>query len=177
MLLFRSQHSWYPSETDFWHHQDWMDDTENCASWNAQFISYNTDLNATILQNHVLHFLAYFLWRCFHLPTWTWIVFNWFPTPLELLGPKFYLVVGRWNIIIYSMRPFIDFFWLLPFLCQEFYHATKLQIPRVHCRPARHCTCPPLTASTYIRLICEYGCYMSRHVPTCMCKVMPVVAM
>ena len=28
------------------------------------------------LQNHILHFLAHFLWRCFHWPTWTWIVFN-----------------------------------------------------------------------------------------------------
>ena len=50
---------------------------------------------------------------------------------------------------------------------------TKLQIPRVHCRPARHCTCYPPTASTYVGLITEFGCYMSRHVPTCTCKVTP----
>ena len=34
-----------------------MDDTGNFASWNAEFMSYNTDLNATILHNQVLHFL------------------------------------------------------------------------------------------------------------------------
>ena len=71
-----------------------------CSQWPC--LSYNTDLNTTILQNHVLHFLAHFLWRCFHWPTWTWIVFNRFPTPIKLLGPKLYLIVGRWNIAILS---------------------------------------------------------------------------
>ena len=65
-FLLRSQHSWLPSGTDLWQHQDWMDDIGNCANWNVQFMSYNTDLNATILQNHVLQFSAHFFWRCFH---------------------------------------------------------------------------------------------------------------
>ena len=91
-----------------------LNDTRNCASWNAQFMRYNTELRATILQNDVLHFLAYFLWRFFHWPTWTIIVFNRFPTPLKLLGSKLYFVVGRWNITIYSIHPFMDFFRLFP---------------------------------------------------------------
>ena len=33
-----------------------MDDTGNCASRNSQFMVYNTDLKAMILQNDVLHF-------------------------------------------------------------------------------------------------------------------------
>ena len=57
-------------------------------------LSYNTDLNATILHNHVLHFLAHFLWRCFHWLTWTWIAFNRFPNPLKLFRPKLYLLCG-----------------------------------------------------------------------------------
>ena len=67
------------------------------------------------------------LWRCFHWPTWMWIAFNRFPTPLKLLGPKLNLILGRWNITIYSIHPLMDFFQLLPFLCEEFYHGTKLQ--------------------------------------------------
>ena len=122
-------------------------------------------------------FLAHFLWRCFHWPTWTWIVFNRFPTPLKLFGPKLYLVLGRWNITIYIILPFMDFFRLLRFLCEELYYGTKFQIPHVHCRPARHCTCHPPSASTYVELICECGCNMSGHVPTCTCKVTPGVAM
>ena len=161
--------------TELWHHQDWMDDTGNCATWDAQLMSYNTDLNATILQNHVLHFLAHFLWRWFHWLTWTWIFLNRFPTQLKLLGPKLYLVVGRWNIIIYSIHPFMDFFQLLPFLCEEFYHGTKFQIP--HVRLARHCTCHPPSVSTHVRLICECGCYKSRHVPSCTFKATLDVAM
>ena len=54
-------------------------------------------------KNHVLHFLARFILKCFHWLTWTWIIFNQFPTPLKLLGPKLYLVIGRWNITIYSL--------------------------------------------------------------------------
>ena len=48
---------------------------------------------------------------------------------------------------------------------------------RVHCRPARHCTCHPPTASTSVRLISNCGCYMSRYVPTFTCKVTSSVAM
>ena len=137
-------------------------------------MSYNTDLHATILQNHVPHFLAHFLSRCFHRPTWMRIVFNRFPTALKLLGPELYLVVGRWNVTIYSIHPFRDFFRLLPFLCEEFYHETKLRISRVHCGSARHCTYHLPTACTYVRLIYECVC-MSRHVPTCKCNVTPDV--
>ena len=139
-------------------------------------MGYNTDLNATILKNHVHYFLAHLLWRCCHWSDWTWIVYNRFHTPLKLLGPKLYLVVGRRITPVYSIHPFMNFFRLLPFLCEEFYHETMLQIPRVHCKPARHCTCHPSTASTYVRLFCDRGCYMSRHVPTCRCKVTPGVA-
>ena len=127
MLPAQYQHSWHPSGTDIWHRWDWKNYTGNCASWNVQVISYNIDLIKTILQNHVLHFLTNFLWRCFHWPTWTWIFFNRFPTPLKLLGPILYLVVGRLNIIIYSIHHFMAFSWLLPFLCEEFYNGMKLQ--------------------------------------------------
>ena len=67
---------------------------------------------------------------------------------LKLPAPKHYLEVGRWNITMYSIHPFMDFFRLVPFLCEEFYHGTKLQISRDNCRPARYCTCHPPTAST-----------------------------
>ena len=113
-------------------------------------------------------FWAHFLWRCFHWPTCTWIVFNRFPTLLKLLGPKLYLVVGKWNITIYSIHPFMNFFRLFPLLSEEFYYGTKLKISHVHCRPARHWT---------FHLICECGFYMSKHVPTCTCKVTPGVTM
>ena len=79
--------------------------------------------------------------------------------PLKLLGPKRYLVIGRRNITIYSIYPFMDFFRLLSLFCEEFYHGTKLQIPRVHCRPARHCTCHRPATSTNVRLICGCDCY------------------
>ena len=52
-------------------------------------------------------------------------------TPLKLLGPKLYLVVGRWNITVYSFHPFMDLFQFFPFLCEEFYHGTKHQILRI----------------------------------------------
>ena len=92
-----------------------MDDTVNCANWNSQFMNYNTDLNATnckIMSSTFCHI--------FHPPTWTWIVFIRFPTPLKLLEPKLYLVVGRWKIIIYRINPFMDFFRLLPFFASYF---------------------------------------------------------
>ena len=123
--------------------------------------------------NFMSHFLAHFLWRWFHWPTCKWIIYNRFPIPLNLLGPKPYLVVGRINITIYSIHPFVDLFSLLPFLCEKFYHGTKLQIPRVHCRLARHCT----SHSPIARLICKCCCYMLRLVPTCLCKVTSGVMM
>ena len=126
-------------------------------------MSYYTDFNATILQNHVLHVLAHFL----PLADQNVKFFNQFPTALKLLGPKLFLVVGRLKTTIYGINPFLAFFRLLSFLREELYHGTKLQIPLLHCRPARHCTYHPPTARTYFRLICECGCNMSRHVPTC----------
>ena len=59
-FLLRSQHSWHQWGTGLWHHQDWMDDNGNCASWNALFMSCNTDPKAMILQNHALYFFGTF---------------------------------------------------------------------------------------------------------------------
>ena len=164
-----------------WHHRELtfdiiktMVDTRNCASWNAQFMSYIT-LTLTRRSCKIMPstFLALFLWKCFHWPTWTWIVFNRFPTPLNLLRLKLYLVVTSPYTIFILSWIYFDFF---PSFVEEFYQGKKLQIPYVQCRSVRHCICHPPTASTYVILVCECGCYMSRYVPTCKCKVTPGVA-
>ena len=150
--------------------QDWMDDTGNCTSWNAQFMSYYTDLNVTILQNHVLHFLAHFLWRCFHWLTWTWIVFNGFPTPPTMLWTKTSLgskKVKYHNIQQSSFHGFLSasplpLWGILSWNTAHvsLYTCMPLHLPSSNCQHLRQ-------THLWIWLL---------HVKTCMCKVMPGVA-